>query len=85
MLSPDATVSKFDANAGGWNGEPGRPGYAHFRWMRKYVALFAKAREARRILEAGGEAVHEIGHVRARAAGEEGCVVRGAEKAWPGA
>ena len=39
----------------------------------------------RRILEAGGEAVHEIGHVRARAAGEEGCVVRGAEKAWPGA
>jgi phosphoribosylformylglycinamidine cyclo-ligase len=45
----------------------------------------AQAAEARRILEAGGEAVHEIGHVRARAAGEEGCVVRGAEKAWPGA
>jgi len=53
VLSPDATVSKFDANAGGWNGEPGRPGYAHFRWMRRYVALFAKANSARRILDFG--------------------------------
>jgi phosphoribosylformylglycinamidine cyclo-ligase len=45
----------------------------------------AHAADARRILEAGGEVVHEIGHVRARAAGEEGCVVRGAGNAWPGA
>lgn len=53
VLSPDATVLKFDTNAGGWNGEPGKPGYAHFRWMRKYVALFAKPAGAKRILDFG--------------------------------
>ena len=48
VLSPEFTVEKFDANAAGWNGEPGTPGYAHFRWMRKYVALFGDpARTAR--------------------------------------
>ena len=41
VMSPEATVEKFDQNAEGWNGEPGRPGYAHFRWMRRYVALYA--------------------------------------------
>lgn len=53
VLSPQATVSKFDANAGGWNGTPGKPGYAHFRWMRRFVARFGEARSARRILDFG--------------------------------
>lgn len=53
VLSPTATVSKFDTNAGGWNGEPGQPGYAHFRWMRRYVALFARSRSGGRILDFG--------------------------------
>lgn len=53
VLSPDATVKKFDRNAAGWNGEPGRPGYAHFRWMRRHVAEFAAATGARRILDFG--------------------------------
>ncbi len=53
VLSPVATVQKFDANSGGWNGEPGKPGYAHFRWMRKYVALFARPGGSRRILDFG--------------------------------
>ena len=35
VLSKDATVEKFDSNASGWNGEPGGPGYPHFRWMRE--------------------------------------------------
>src|SRR5262249_19624378 len=34
VLAPDATVVKFDKNAASWNGNPGRPGYKHFRWMR---------------------------------------------------
>lgn len=41
VMSPEATVEKFDQNAEGWNGEPGKPGYAHFRWMRRFVALYA--------------------------------------------
>jgi SAM-dependent methyltransferase len=53
VLAPDATVKKFDRNASGWNGEPGGPGYAHFRWMRRYVARFADTRSARRILDFG--------------------------------
>lgn len=40
VMSPAATVEKFDQNAGGWNGDPKSAGYAHFRWMRKHVALF---------------------------------------------
>ncbi|MDG1498417.1 MAG: class I SAM-dependent methyltransferase [Planctomycetota bacterium] len=42
IMSPAATVEKFDQNASGWNGEPGRPGYAHFRWMRKFMAVYAE-------------------------------------------
>jgi len=53
VLSPSATVAKFDQYAGGWNGEPGRPGYAHFRWIRRYVGLFATARPGTRILDFG--------------------------------
>lgn len=41
VMSPAATVEKFDQNADGWNGDPKSAGYAHFRWMRKHVALFA--------------------------------------------
>ena len=40
VMSPAATVEKFDQNAAGWNGDPDSAGYAHFRWMRKHVALF---------------------------------------------
>ena len=53
VLAPEATVKKFDRNAAGWNGEPGRPGYAHFRWMRRFVARFADSARARRILDFG--------------------------------
>jgi SAM-dependent methyltransferase len=53
VLAPAATVQKFDRNAAGWNGEPGRPGYAHFRWMRRFVARFADTSGARRILDFG--------------------------------
>jgi SAM-dependent methyltransferase len=53
VLSPEATREKFDANAGGWNGEPGGPGYPHFRWMRRLVARFAPTDRARRILDFG--------------------------------
>jgi SAM-dependent methyltransferase len=41
VLAPGATVAKFDKNATSWDGKPGTPGYAHFRWMRKYVGTFA--------------------------------------------
>jgi SAM-dependent methyltransferase len=41
VLAPDATVAKFDKNASSWDGNPGTAGYAHFRWMRKYVGTFA--------------------------------------------
>lgn len=53
VLSPDATREKFDANASGWNGEPGGPGYPHFRWMRRFVARFAPTHAAGRILDFG--------------------------------
>ncbi len=53
VLGPAATVAKFDGNAEGWNGAPGKPGYAHHRWMRKYVALFGKPRRGARILDFG--------------------------------
>ena len=41
VMSPAATVEKFDKNAGSWDGNPGGPGYPHFRWMRKFVGRFA--------------------------------------------
>jgi SAM-dependent methyltransferase len=53
VLAPENTIAKFDRSAPGWNGEPGRPGYAHFRWMRRHVARFADASGARRILDFG--------------------------------
>ncbi|MBK7641988.1 MAG: class I SAM-dependent methyltransferase [Planctomycetes bacterium] len=53
LLSPDATQAKFDQNAGGWNTAPGTPGYAHYRWMRRHVALFAGERKAARVLDFG--------------------------------
>jgi SAM-dependent methyltransferase len=42
VMSPAATVEKFDKNAGSWDGNPGGPGYPHFRWMRKFVGHFAQ-------------------------------------------
>ncbi len=57
VLAPDATVAKFDQNAADWDGQPGSPGYAHFRWMRRFVGAFAGAEwmrsNARRILDFG--------------------------------
>ena len=53
VLSPRATTEKFDQNAQGWNGRPGEPGYAHFRWMRRYVGQFARPRDGQRILDFG--------------------------------
>lgn len=53
VMSPEATVEKFDLNATGWDGEPGTPGYPHHRWMRKYVGLFAKPPAGGRILDFG--------------------------------
>ncbi len=52
-MSPKLTTQKFDANAGGWNGEPGKPGYAHFRWMRRFVARFARVPDGARVLDFG--------------------------------
>ena len=43
VMSPDATVKKFDKNAPSWDGQPGGAGYPHFRWMRRLVGRFAKA------------------------------------------
>jgi len=53
VMSPTVTVAKFDQNAGGWNGERGQPGYGHFRWIRRYVGLFAAPRANARILDFG--------------------------------
>ena len=56
LLTPRATAEKFDQNASGWNGQPGRPGYAHFRWMRRLVGCFATAPSGGRILDFGSGA-----------------------------
>lgn len=53
VLSPASTVAKFDKNAGGWNQGPGSRGYAHYRWMRRYVGGFATPAPAARILDFG--------------------------------
>ena len=53
VQSPAATVEKFDKNAIGWNGEPGKPGYAHFRWMRRYLGHFARPKPGDRVLDFG--------------------------------
>ncbi|MBL8857162.1 MAG: class I SAM-dependent methyltransferase [Planctomycetes bacterium] len=52
-FAPEATIVKFDKNAAGWNGNPGGPGYRHFRWMRRYVALFAGPVTPERVLDFG--------------------------------
>jgi len=54
VMSPEATVEKFDQNAAGWDGQPGTPGYPHHRWMRRYVGLFAGTpRAGARVLDFG--------------------------------
>ncbi len=47
------TRAKFDANAAGWNGDPGSPSYGHYRWMRRLLALVARPRRGERALDAG--------------------------------
>ncbi len=46
VLSPEATVEKFDANAAGWSGDPSSSTYGHHRWMRRFVGLFAPLPQA---------------------------------------
>lgn len=53
VLSPAATVAKFDGNAAGWDGDPKGPGYPHFRWMRRFVGKYASASRRARILDFG--------------------------------
>lgn len=53
VFARDAVAAKFDTNAASWNGVPGKPGYAHFRWMRRFVGTFAPVSNARRILDFG--------------------------------
>lgn len=53
VMGPAQTTAKFDQNAGGWNPAPGSPGYAHYRWMRRYVARFARPRDGARVLDFG--------------------------------
>ena len=53
VLSPEATVEKFDGNAAGWDGDPKGPGYGHFRWMRRFVGLYASGGRHARILDFG--------------------------------
>ncbi len=53
VMSPASTREKFDQNASGWNGEPGGPGYPHFRWMRRFVGRFAPIEAGDRILDFG--------------------------------
>lgn len=55
-MSPATTAQKFDKNAAGWNGVPGAPDYAHFRWMRKLLAVLGKPRSGETALDAGSGA-----------------------------
>lgn len=55
-MSPATTAQKFDKNAAGWNGVPGAPDYAHFRWMRKLLAVLGKPRRGESALDAGSGA-----------------------------
>lgn len=74
VMSPDATIEKFDKNAPSWDGRPGGAGYPHFRWMRRLVGRFAStpgvAGSSVRVLDfgcgagwVGIEAAKEIGNV----------------------
>lgn len=56
VMSPETTTAKFDQNAKGWDGVPGSPGYPHFRWMRRFVALYGRPEKAARILDFGSGA-----------------------------
>ena len=56
VMSPETTTAKFDLNAKGWDGIPGSPGYPHFRWMRRFVALYGRPAKAARILDFGSGA-----------------------------
>jgi 2-polyprenyl-3-methyl-5-hydroxy-6-metoxy-1,4-benzoquinol methylase len=69
VLSPDATVAKFADTAAGWDMDRSKPGYAHFRWMRRFVARLAEPRRGAKILDFGCGAGW-IGIEAARAAGE---------------
>ncbi len=55
-MSPAQTTLKFDANATGWDGRPGSPGYPHYRWMRRFVGRFVPARPGDRVLDFGSGA-----------------------------
>jgi 2-polyprenyl-3-methyl-5-hydroxy-6-metoxy-1,4-benzoquinol methylase len=52
-LGQTTTRKKFDANAPGWNGAPGSPGYGHYRWMRRLIAEVARPLTGLRTLDAG--------------------------------
>ncbi len=52
-LGRDSTRAKFDLNAEGWNGQPGTPSYAHYRWMRRLLADVAGPVKGLRTLDAG--------------------------------
>ena len=52
-MGQEHTRAKFDANAAGWNGNPGSPTYGHYRWMRRLVALVGRPLAGRRVLDAG--------------------------------
>ena len=53
VRSPEQTALKFDANAAGWNGTPGRADYLHHRWMRRFVGRFAPKASFGRVLDFG--------------------------------
>jgi hypothetical protein len=52
-MGQEQTRAKFDANAAGWNGNPGSPTYGHYRWMRRLVALVARPLAGQRVVDAG--------------------------------
>jgi len=52
-FNQQTTRAKFDANATGWNGNPGSPTYGHYRWMRRLLADVAAPRRGQRTLDAG--------------------------------
>jgi 2-polyprenyl-3-methyl-5-hydroxy-6-metoxy-1,4-benzoquinol methylase len=52
-LSQPVTRAKFDTNAALWNGDPGSPGYGHYRWMRRLLAEVARPPKGTRTLDAG--------------------------------
>jgi SAM-dependent methyltransferase len=54
VLSPEATIEKFDQNASGWNAAPSSESYGHFRWMRRLVGTYARLSPApARVLDFG--------------------------------